>query len=164
MLANNKMYLCSNEETVFDSNYRYRVDPPNYEILSKKGKDITCFTNSVSFARSIQFDHELMVRILGSEMSCKSSVDKDLKCAVFQGIHEKTKINNIICNLIKDYLLCQLCDRPEVTLYANKHKLRQKCRACGEKNFVKPELEYTDMYDIILKNLQKKILKVTEKN
>ena len=62
-----------------------------------------------------------------------------------------SSLNNIICNLIKDYLLCQLCDRPEVDLYTKKHKLRQRCRACGEKNYVKPELEYTDIYDTIIK-------------
>lgn len=150
MLANNKIYLCSNEETIYDPNYRYKVDAPIYEYRIKKGADITCFINSVSFAKSIQLDHALLIRILGSELSCKSYIDKDTKCGVFQGIHEKTKINNIICSVIQNYLLCQTCDRPETTLYVKKNKLRQCCKACGEKKYV---IECNNAYELILKSL-----------
>lgn len=152
MLANNKLYLCSNEATTFDPYYRYRVDPPIYEIHNKKGTDVTCFTNSISFAKSIQFDHNTLIRAIGTELSCKSTINDNY--ATFQGIHDRTKINNIICNIIQDYLLCQLCDRPEVILYKKKHKLKQACRACGEKNYIKPALEYTDIYEIINKSIK----------
>ena len=153
MIANDKLYLCTDETVTFDSNYRYRVDPPIYEIKTKKGNHLTCITNSESFATSIEFDHQLLIRLIGQELSCKSGIDKDFKCAVFYGIYDVNKINGIICYIIQNYLICQSCDKPEVILYKNKKTLKHKCKACGEKNVVKEELQTTNIYEIILKNL-----------
>ena len=153
MLANNKLYLCTDETVTLDSHYRYRVDPPVFEVKPKKGNHLTCFVNSVSFAASIEFDHNLLIRLIGQELSCKSSIDKDYKCAVFQGIYDANKINGIICYIIQNYLLCQACDKPEVILYKKKKMLKHKCKACGVKNAVKEELECSDIYETICKSL-----------
>jgi translation initiation factor 5 len=119
--------------------------------MKKKGATITCFTNSESFATAIEMDHILLIKLIGSELSCQSSIDKDMKCGVFKGLFEPSQINSIICNIIQGFLLCQTCDKPEVILYKKKHKLRQHCKACGEKNYIKTELEPTKMYEIISK-------------
>jgi len=153
MMANNKLYLCSDESVTFDLNYRYKVDLPIYEVKTKKGSNLTCFTNSVSFATSIEFDHQLLTRLIGQQLSCKSSIDKDLKCAVFQGVYTTNKINGIICFIIQNYLLCRSCDKPEVIIYKKKKMLKHQCKACGEKNVVKEELECTDIYETICKTL-----------
>jgi translation initiation factor 2 beta subunit (eIF-2beta)/eIF-5 len=50
-------------------------------------------------------------------------------------------------------MLCQNCDKPEVILYKKKEKIRQKCKACGEKHYIKQELELSNSYKLILKNL-----------
>jgi len=135
----------------YDPHYRYKIDAPLYEIKKKKGAIITCFTNSEIFASAIEIDHMLLIKIIGSELSCQSSIDKDLKYGVFKGLFEPSQINSIICNIITSYLLCQTCDKPEVVLYKKKRKLRQLCKACGDKNYIKPELELTSIYEIISK-------------
>ena len=151
MLSNNKTYLCSDESVTYDPNYRYKIDAPLYEATKKKGANITCFTNSESFASAIEMDHLLLIKLIGSELSCQSSIDKDLKCGVFKVLFEVSQINSIISNIIQGFLLCQMCDKPEVILFKKKHKLRQQCKACGEKNYIKSELELTIMYELILK-------------
>lgn len=151
MLSNNKMYLCSDESVTDDQNYRYKIDAPLYETKKKKGSDITIFTNSKSFASAIEMDHMLLIKLIGSELSCQSLIDKDLNCGIFKGVFEVSQINSIIINIIQGFLLCQICDKPEVILYKKKHKLRQQCKACGEKNYIKSELELTKMYELILK-------------
>jgi|688.fasta_scaffold1026385_1 translation initiation factor 5 len=151
MLSNNKMYLCSDESITYDTNYRYKIDAPLFEVKKKKGANITCFINSETFATAIEIDHLLLIKLIGSELSCQSIIDKDLKCGVFKGLFDVNQINSIICNIIQGYLLCQICDKPEVILYKKKHKLRQQCKACGEKNYIKTELEPTTMYEIISK-------------
>lgn len=153
MLSNNKMYLCSDESVTYDPNYRYKIDAPQFELRKKKGANITCFTNSETFSTAIEMDQLLLIKLIGSELSCHSSIDKDIKCGVFKGVFETEQINNIVSTIIQNYLLCQACDKPEVILYKKKHKLRQKCKACGEKNYISPELEVTTVYEIIAKTL-----------
>jgi len=153
MLTNNKIYLTSNDCVTFDQYYRYTVDAPIYEVKKKKGVNITCFLNSEKFATSIQIEHAVLMQLIGSELHCQSSIDKDLKCGVFKGIFEPNKINSIICDIIQGFLLCQSCDTPEVVLYLKKNKLRHKCKACGVKSYIKTELEPTRMYEIIKNKL-----------
>ena len=152
MIANNQLYLCSDEAVIMDSNYRYKVNAPEYDIKTKKGKQITYITNSVSLANSLEWDHELLVRLIGQALSCKSSVDKDLRCAAFQGIFRVGHITDIICYIVQCYMLCQSCDKPEVVLYRKKRVLKHACKACGVKQRVNEALETTNMYDTILKH------------
>jgi len=153
MIANNKIYLCSDETVTFDPYYRYRIDMPQYEIKTKKGAHVTYFKNSESFAKSIETDHNLLTKIIGNELSCKSEIDKEHGCATFKGLYDITKINNIILELIQKYLLCQSCDKPEIVLYKKKGKLRQKCKACGEKHYISEQFESTNMYEYIYKHI-----------
>jgi translation initiation factor 5 len=152
MLANNKLYLCSNEDVTFDSNYRYRVNVPEYEVRKKKGTNVTYFMNSKAFSDSIEINHDLFMKLIGSSLSCQSSMDKDIKCATFKGVYEYDKINDIVCSIIQKFLLCQNCDKPEVILYKKKGKLRHQCKACGDKRYVEENLA-SDNYEIILKSL-----------
>lgn len=153
MLSNNKLYLCSDESVTNDPNYRYKVDVPMFELKKKKGVNITCFTNSKSFALSIETNELLLLKLIGSELSCQSYIDKDIKCGVFKGQFEDDVVNSIICNIVKHYLLCQTCDKPEVKLYNKNNNLRQKCRACGSKHYVKSNLKVTKMYELISKHI-----------
>jgi len=153
MISGNKLFLSSNDEIIYDSNFRYKIDIPIYEIKNKKGCKMTYFTNSNTFCKSINFDHNLLIRLLSIELSCKGTIDKNLNCGVFSGVYEPVKINNIICSFIRNYLICKLCGNPEVTLFKNKNKLKQICKACGEKYYIKPELQQTKIYEIILKNI-----------
>lgn len=158
MLSNNQMYLCSAEETTYDPNYRYKIDAPAYEIKKKKGATITCFTNSVKFAAMAEIDHSLLIQLIGTELSCSSSIDPDLKCGLFKGLFEPTQLTKIIETVIQGFWLCQSCDKPEVILYLKKNQLRQSCKACGEKHYVKTELELSSssMYDLVAKSIKKK--------
>ena len=94
------MYLCSEESVTYDANYRYKIEAPVFEAKKKKGSHITCFINSETFAAAIELDHLLLIKLIGAELSCQSSIDKELKCGVFKGLFAVHQINSIICNII----------------------------------------------------------------
>jgi translation initiation factor 5 len=153
MISFNKLYLCSNEATVADPNYRYITNAPIYEKQKKKGTDCTYFINSKNISTYLNINHELFIKIIGLELSCQSKIDNDRDCGVFKGNYDNAQINNILCQIIKNYYLCQSCDYPEI-IFDVKHKmLRHKCNACGKKNYINNQLATSKVYNAILKKL-----------
>lgn len=155
MISNNELYLTTNEAVTFDPNYRYKSQVPLFEIRKVKGSQITYFTNSSIIATSIQFNEQLLIKIIGNELSCRSGYDDNYRCGFFKGVFEKQQINNIICYVIQNYLICQVCDYPELELYEKKGCIKQNCKSCGKKRYVKNELEITKIYQIIVNYLNK---------
>ena len=146
MLANNKMYLCKDINVTNDPYYRYQVDAPTFDF--KKG--CTLFTNSHLFSTQIIIDHLLFIKLIGKKLSCRTSIHKEINCGVFKGFFNEEQINNIICEIIQNYLLCQTCHTPEVILRKKKGLLQHKCKACGKKNYINNDA--SDMYEQIFKS------------
>lgn len=155
MLANNKLYLCTDDSVTYDTNYRYKIDIPLYEIKKRKGALYSYFINSDKIASYLNIDHVTLIKSIGSELSCQSNVDNDTCSGYFRGTYESSQLNGILCNFIKNYLICQSCDKPEIKLYLKNNKIRQKCKACGEKHYVKSEIEFSDSYGIVKKHLNR---------
>lgn len=156
MISFGKLYLCRDDECVLDPTYRYKIDIPEFVTTHKKGTDVTLFKNITSFIDQLEFDSELIMKMMSSKMSCQYGIDKNTNSYFFK-THEQNFIG-IICEIISKYLLCVGCGKPEIRLGINKSgNLYQRCKACG----IREELANTSvndkMYDILLKFVQKKI-------
>jgi translation initiation factor 2 beta subunit (eIF-2beta)/eIF-5 len=152
MEQSGKIYMCSDESTLFDQNYRYQVNIPVFDTINQKGTDITLFINSDKFAKSIQINEETLVKILATKLSCQGGIEKHLKVGYFKGKYAHGQITSHICGFIRTYLLCKSCDRPEVIIQLKKKKLRQTCAACGAKTFIEDNC-FDKTYDIVTKSL-----------
>jgi translation initiation factor 5 len=154
MENNNKIYLTSNELTTFDPSYRYKVSLPIFTKMVKKGTIVTIFDNCIEFAKSIEIDKNLLVRLIAIKLSCQVSLDKSTNKIYFKGNYESHTIIDIICEIIQNYLLCVSCDLPEVILKSKNHKIKQKCKACGASNYINIQHSNSQLYEIILHNLE----------
>ena len=134
MEANNKLYLCSDAATAADPFYRYIVTLPHVSHLTIKGTPITVFDNSNEVARGLQMEQTLMMRLIAARLGCRTKDNQ------FVGTYMVSQVVQILCHdIIRPYLLCHKCDKPEVTLGASKsveNGIRKKCRACGEKTYL----------------------------
>lgn len=150
MEQNGKLYLTSDEGVLFDSNYRYKISIMEILYLNKKGTRITILQNFDSFCQELIFDANILLRILGKKLSCKTGIDKSTSKYYLQGEYTGSQIKEIVYNFIQNYLLCAMCDKPEVRLKYKKNKIKQKCNACGNNSY----LEHFDI-DIldILENM-----------
>ncbi len=136
MEQNGKLYLTSDECVLFDTNYRYKISLIEISYMIKKGTKITILTNMDKFSKELLFDKNILIRILGKKLSCKSGIDKTDNYYYLQGEHSIEQIKEILYNFIKEYLLCTLCDKPEVNITYKKNQIKQKCRACGNKCYL----------------------------
>lgn len=136
MEQNGKLYLTSDQSVLFDTNYRYKISVIEITHLIKKGTKITVLTNMDKFSKELIFDKNLLIRILGKKLSCKSGIDKTTNNYYLQGEFSSQQIKEILYGFIKDYLLCSTCDKPEVEIKCKNDKIKQKCKACGNNSYL----------------------------
>jgi translation initiation factor 5 len=144
MEQNGKLYLTGNQDTLFDPNYRYQIPTIEISHMIKKGTKITILSNLDSFCKDLDFDKEILLNVIAKKLSCRKSND------YLVGEYSNKEIKDIIYNFIQKYLLCQKCDKPEVVLKYKKDKIKQKCKACGNNDYIIP------VDDIIVKLLKAK--------
>lgn len=155
MIANNKLYLCSDESVITDKKYDYIVDLPEYKTSTKDDIMLTYFVNIIDFSNSIDADKILLLNVIKyglldlNDTLCSIDFDDNKKLYYFTGIYEESVINNIICKFIKDYILCKVCDKPFVKFKLRNERLKQKCFECSAKKYVNKSLEDTYIYKII---------------
>jgi translation initiation factor 2 beta subunit (eIF-2beta)/eIF-5 len=136
MECNNKLYLTSDESDLLDTYYRYQISIIKISSICKKGTNITILDNLESFCEELLFDAQLMIKIIGHLLSCRSGVDKTGKYYL-QGIFTIMEIKHIIYKeIIQKYILCVKCHKPEVNLKYKNDKIKQQCRACGSNTYL----------------------------
>jgi len=135
MEHNNKLYLTSDNSVLFDDHYRYQMSTLQISLALKKGTYITIIDNYNDFCDELIFDKNLLIKVIGKSLSCKSGIDKHNN-AYLQGQYAFQDIKNIVYSFIQNYLLCINCDKPEIRLKYKNNKIKQKCRACGNNSYL----------------------------
>jgi len=135
MEHNNKLYLTSDNSVLFDDHYRYQMSTLQISLALKKGTYITIINNYNDFCDELIFDKNLLIKVIGKLLSCKSGIDKHNN-AYLQGQYAFQDIKNIVYSFIQNYLLCINCDKPEIRLKYKNNKIKQKCRACGNNSYL----------------------------
>jgi len=136
MEQNGVLYLSSDESIFSDTNYRYKISPIDIAYVNKKGTKITVITNLKQFAKDLMFDETILIKLIGKKLSAKSGQLKNTGDFYIQGEYPNEDIKNIVYGFIKTYLLCSLCDKPEVAIKCKKQKIKQTCKACGNNCYI----------------------------
>lgn len=151
MECRNRLYLTSNEAVLLDSNYRYQVSPLEIGSVVKKGTRVTQLINFKAFVKELEFPSaELLLRVLGKKLSCKSGVDKS-NMYYLQGVYSPSQVKEVVNLFIVRYLLCENCDKPEVSIgrsKSNRDAVKKVCRACGHCQY---ETEDADVAELVKK-------------
>jgi translation initiation factor 5 len=153
MENNNKLYLTSDETVLFDTHYRYQITPLQTYVIIKKGTPITILDNFTDFCIELLFDSQLLIKIIGKLLSCKSGINKNDQYYL-QGQYSNVQVKEIVYEFIKKYLLCCKCDKPEINLKHKNNKIKQKCRACGNNEYLENgKEEVIQIFKVHCKNI-----------
>jgi hypothetical protein len=130
MIANRKLYLCADEACTFDPNYRYRVDPPRFCQLRRKGVSITEFENSKHISQALELKEEVLIKMIGAKVSCPSGIDKHTGNGYFRGLIEEDRLTDIVCSIVQAFVLCRMCEKPDVDVKVKRGEIKHRCRGC----------------------------------
>lgn len=132
METENKIYLTSDELVCEDPTYRYKADRPMVEDCNMKGTDITIIKNIDKLAKQLILPEELIITYLAIQLSCSQGITKGEHELYLRGKYSKQVITGHICSLIREYVLCDNCDKPEILYKGRTYGVKCKCKACGE--------------------------------
>ncbi len=148
-----KINLTTNEYSLYDNDYRYKLDKPIIDIGGKKGNKTTFIYNSEIISKYLNINSMLIGKYISYSLSCQVSMDKGNKCLSFKGEYTQQQIEKLLIEFINIYILCPICDLPETSLHKNKELgIYHDCRSCG--NLTKVNIKKIDkIYEFIEKNI-----------
>ena len=120
-----------------DAFYRYKMP----KIISKvegKGNGIkTVIPNIQEVAKALHRRSDYITKYFGFELGSQTIVgDRD----IVNGSHEAARLQTILSQFIKKFVLCSKCDNPETDIIIEGTKKKQliflTCVACGHKDIV----------------------------
>jgi translation initiation factor 5 len=151
-----KIHLATKESALTDPSYRYQIDKLDIKAQGKQGNMTTYFLNSEEIASKISRSSKLFGKYISNSLSCPSGFDKEKSCLTFKGTYSYDQILKYFMEFVQVYVLCPICDYPEIQLYNQKDKGKKlgiyyHCESCGSDNLVNAKLDKT--YEFIEKNI-----------
>jgi len=89
----------------------------------------TVITNMSAVARALGRPPSYPTKYFGCELGAQVTMANDIY--VVNGAHDVEKLQSLLYNFIRKFVLCNKCNNPETTLSLVKDGIRQKCIACG---------------------------------
>lgn len=119
-----------------DPSYRYKMPVIEVKIEGRGNGIKTIFLNINEIAKSLNRNVEYIMKWFGSELGSQSTINKDTNknmCIYsINGCHsDLKKLQNILDQFIKKYVLCPRCKLPETYLTVVGSKIQYTCNACG---------------------------------
>ena len=109
--------------SVHDEFYRYKM--PRF-ILQIEGKK-TIITNMRDVGKALNRPPSSILKYFGRKLGTQSNFDLKNDKFLLRGVHATTKLQDLLNDFIRKYLLCARCCNPETQYIGN----CLKCRACS---------------------------------
>jgi len=104
-----------------------RFEIPKFESIVEAGR--TIIVNWKDVMGPIHLDQKLLLRFLEHRLGTVGWITGNK--AFFQGKFPKSRLNRLLDFFINEYIICDVCKRPDTRLVKEKGKLIKKCDACG---------------------------------
>lgn len=88
-------------------------------------------------------------KFFGCELGAQTNFDLKNDRYIVNGEHDANKLQEILDNFIKKFVLCPACENPETTLTVRRQAIYSKCKACGHAFVIDPKHKISTF---ILKN------------
>lgn len=139
--------ICRDNKDVF---YRYKM-PPIEAITEGRGNGIkTNVLNAVDVARALNRPTPYVIKYFGFELGAQTSISEKNDRYLVNGVHDATKLQDVLDGFINKFVLCPSCKNPETILKVTTDgHLNRDCKACGKVTEVDPRLK---LVTYILKN------------
>ncbi|XP_064621968.1 eukaryotic translation initiation factor 5-like [Lineus longissimus] len=116
-----------------DQFYRYKM-PKLIAKVEGKGNGIkTVIVNMPEIAKALSRPPTYPTKYFGCELGAQTQFDLKNDRYIVNGSHDPAKLEELLHNFIKKFVLCQQCENPETDLVVliKKQKINQRCIACG---------------------------------
>ncbi|KAI0987508.1 hypothetical protein GJ496_009142 [Pomphorhynchus laevis] len=114
-----------------DPFYRYKM-PKIITKIEGSGNGIkTAVVNMSPIAKALNRLPEYTTKYFGCELGAQVQMYPKEDRWIVNGAHDGSKLQSLLANFIKKFVLCENCDNPETNLIVNKNDISQKCLACG---------------------------------
>ncbi len=104
-----------------------RFEIPKVETEIEAGR--TIITNWKDIISAMNRDQKLLLRFLEHRLGTVGWVSGGK--AYFQGKFQKVRLNRLLEFFVNEYIICDVCKRPDTKLVKEKGQLIKKCDACG---------------------------------
>lgn len=116
---------------ITDQFYRYKM-PRLLAKVEGSGNGIkTVIINMVEIGKSLCRPPTYPTKFFGCELGAQTQFDFKNNRFIVNGSHDANKLQDLLDDFIKKYVLCSECDNPETILIVKKGNIGQRCRACG---------------------------------
>jgi translation initiation factor 5 len=122
-----------------DAFQRYKM--PKMETRYNEGRKRTYITNLVKVCGSLNRDLDFVTLFIKKKLSTAVSWKKKQEELELGGIYKLVYLQEILQELINDYILCKKCDNPEtkLRLKSSGKSVSMKCAACGVKSVLRAD-------------------------
>lgn len=121
---NNPKNINIDPNSMLDIYYRYKM--PQLHISYTKGQ--IYFINIKQVAKSLQCESNIIIKYFGSSLATLSNVKNNS----ISGKFTVDELSNIMIKFINKYILCSVCNLPELYFTKNDDNVISICNSCGE--------------------------------
>ena len=142
-----------------DEFYRYKIPKIETRLLGKGNGKRTILINIVSIAKALDRPVLYLIKFFCYDLGTQFKLDKNNKLYMLNGVQDSEKLEKLIFDFIRDYILCRHCNNPETIfkIKINKRIIKCLCIACG--NFFEIN-ESNKLGNFIIKDYMNMIKKI----
>lgn len=130
------MALINVRRDISDNFYRYKMERLVTKVEGKGNGIKTVVVNLPSVARSLDRDPNYVIKYFAFELGAQTNTDPKDDRWIINGVHESSKLQDLLDGFIKKFVLCKKCGNPETVTHVNDPRITLDCKACGQRTDV----------------------------
>ncbi|CAL9729764.1 eukaryotic translation initiation factor 5 [Monosporozyma unispora] len=117
-----------------DPFYRYKMPPIQAKVEGRGNGIKTAVMNASDVARALNRPTPYIIKYFGFELGAQTSISMDKDRYLVNGVHEPSKLQDVLDGFINKFVLCGSCKNPETEIVITKDQdLVRDCKACGKR-------------------------------
>ncbi|CAL9734545.1 eukaryotic translation initiation factor 5 [Monosporozyma servazzii] len=117
-----------------DPFYRYKMPPIQAKVEGRGNGIKTAVMNASDVARALNRPTPYIIKYFGFELGAQTSISMDKDRYLVNGVHEPSKLQDVLDGFINRFVLCGSCKNPETEIIITKDQdLVRDCKACGKR-------------------------------
>lgn len=117
-----------------DPFYRYKMPPIQAKVEGRGNGIKTAVVNASDVARALNRSTPYIIKYFGFELGAQTSISMEKDRYLVNGVHEPSKLQDVLDGFISKFVLCGSCKNPETEIIITKDQdLVRDCKACGKR-------------------------------
>lgn len=114
---------------ITDPGHRYKMHKMNLKVEGKGNGIMTNITNLEEIAKELRVPPSYPLKFFAMELG---AISKTKSGWIINGKRDMDTMMKLLDKFIAKYILCPVCQIPEMTLTVSKDSIKGMCRSCGK--------------------------------